>query len=242
MKLDAWGGPSTDDLATGDEYDAEALRQYAEQGPLFSWYEDTGGYTYAHENPRAWALLSSAEVEALSQLVAIAKYSDDQPRDENGRWTSGGGNDGNAIVPIDHTPDRDSPEWDEAVADIESQGMGNCFEAAVTLADPGANLGLKNARIVQGTVMGQGKLAGVRFVHTWVEADSTTLRDEDGNEYTFRDAYDYASGNRVVMADSLYRHLGQVEDVTEYTWDEAVEQMLSKGHYGPWDPKLEGHI
>lgn len=235
MKLDAWGGPSTDDLETGDEYDAEALRQYAEQGPLFSWYEDTGGYTYAHENPRAWALLSLEEVAELSKLVAIAKYSEDQPRDENGRWSSGGG--ASSLAANDYAPDTSSPAWQETEEVIRDQGTGNCYDAAVTLAMNAEELGLRNVRIIQATVMGRGKLEGVRFGHSWIEADAQGLNHPDAQgEVIFRNAYDWSSGNSVVMPDALYRHLGQVADVHEYTVEEAISEMVRTGHYGPWEP------
>lgn len=142
---------------------------------------------------------------------------------------------------VSHTPDRDTPEWKAVVEEIRSQGKGNCFEAAVTLGFNKDELGLKNVRIVQGTVMGQGEMKGVRFVHAWVEADAETLTVQS-NEVTFRNAYDFASGNEAVMPDALYRHIAQAEDITEYTWDEAAFQMIDKGIYGPWEEELVGHV
>jgi hypothetical protein len=134
---------------------------------------------------------------------------------------------------VDHTPDTTTRAWKRVTKDIRKQGPGNCSDAAVTLLMNAEELGLRNARVVQATVMGRGKLEGVRFGHSWLEADAQTLETPQG-PVAFRNAYDWSSGNSVVMPDALYRHLGQVQDEHEYTDEEAIREMVKLGHYGPW--------
>jgi hypothetical protein len=121
--------------------------------------------------------------------------------------------------------DRTSPAWAHVSREIRAQGRGNCYQAALTLAMDARSLGLRNVSVVQGTLMGAGNLAGVRFGHSWVEADipgSST-----------RVVLDYSSGNSLVMDRNLYRFLYRVEDVHVYSVSEA-RILAAHGDYGPW--------
>ena len=120
--------------------------------------------------------------------------------------------------------DRTTPAWARITQVIRAQGMGNCYRAALTLATDARALGLENVTVIQGTLMGTGDLAGVRFGHSWVEADIP-----DGT----RVALDYASGNSLVMDRDAYRFLQRAQDVHEYSVAEA-QNLAANGDYGPW--------
>ena len=128
-----------------------------------------------------------------------------------------------------HTPsiglDRTTPAWIRVTAEIRAQGAGNCYRAALTLATDARALGLENVTVIQGTLMGQGPLEGVRFGHSWVEANIPGQ--------TRRVVLDYSSGNSLVMDADAYRLLDRARDVHEYTVPEA-ENLASGGSYGPW--------
>jgi hypothetical protein len=128
-----------------------------------------------------------------------------------------------------HTPsirlDRSTPAWDRVTRDIRAQGMGNCYHAAVALAMNARALGLENVSVVQGTLLGEGPLEGVRFGHSWVEADAP------GG--TTRIVLDYSSGNSLVMDRGMYRFLQQAQDVHEYDVAEA-RTLAAGGDFGPW--------
>lgn len=121
--------------------------------------------------------------------------------------------------------DRSTPAWERVTREIRAQGPGNCYQAAVTLAMNARALGLENVSVVQGTLMGQGPLEGVRFGHSWVEADAP-----DG---ATRIVLDYSSGNSLVMDRDTYRFLQQARDVHEYSLGEA-RSLAANGDYGPW--------
>jgi hypothetical protein len=79
--------------------------------------------------------------------------------------------------------------------------------------------------VVQGTQMGEGDLAGVRFGHSWVEADVVGQ--------TGRVAIDYSSGNTLVIDLDTYRFERQAQDVHAYSVSATME-LASSGDYGPW--------
>ena len=121
--------------------------------------------------------------------------------------------------------DRSTPAWDRVTREIRAQGLGNCYHAAVTLALNARALGLENVSVVQGTLMGTGALEGVRFGHSWIEADVP------GG--TTRIVLDYSSGNSLVMDRDTYRFLQHAQDVHEYSVPEA-RSLAANGDYGPW--------
>ena len=156
----------------------------------------------------------------------LRKYSEDQPRDERGRWTSGGGDE----------PSPRGAGWDRTIAEIRGQGMGNCYQAACTMILRRRELGLENPVIVQAEALGSpgSAIEGKRFGHAWVEADMPGWKAQFPGHAPLRVAYDYSSGKSVELPASLYRQLGQVTDVHEYTDAEALIKMVETQHYGPW--------
>ena len=121
--------------------------------------------------------------------------------------------------------DRTTPAWARATQEIRAQGLGNCYQAALTLAMDARALGLENVSVIQGTLMGEGDLEGVRFGHSWVEADIPGA--------STRVVLDYSSGNSLVMDRDTYRFLYRSQDVHEYSVTEA-RSLASGGNYGPW--------
>lgn len=80
--------------------------------------------------------------------------------------------------------------------------------------------------LVQAEVQGQGPLAGKTFGHAWVLDPAVNV------------VFDYSNGRQVVMPKDVYYKLGHVaelDNIYEYTWEEAMIQMLRTQHYGPWE-------
>jgi hypothetical protein len=125
--------------------------------------------------------------------------------------------------------DRTTPAWLRVTSEIRAQGLGNCYHAALTLATEARALGLENVSVIQGTLMGQGPLEGVRFGHSWLEANIPGQ--------TTRVVLDYSSGNSLVMDRDAYRFLHRARDVHEYSVSEA-RSLASNGSYGPWTADL----
>jgi hypothetical protein len=121
--------------------------------------------------------------------------------------------------------DRSTPAWSRVTREIRAQGLGNCYHAALTLAMDARALGLENVSVIQGTLLGEGDLEGVRFGHSWVEADVPGA--------TTRVALDYSSGNSLVMDRDAFRFLQRAQDVHEYGVPEA-RSLAANGDYGPW--------
>jgi hypothetical protein len=121
--------------------------------------------------------------------------------------------------------DRTTPAWTRVTQEIRAQGLGNCYRAASTLAMDARALGLENVSVIQGTLMGEGDLEGVRFGHSWVEADIPGA--------TTRIALDYSSGNSLVMDRDAFRFLQRAQDVHGYSVSEA-RSLAANGNYGPW--------
>ncbi len=121
--------------------------------------------------------------------------------------------------------DRSTSAWALITQEIRAQGLGNCYQAALTLATDARALGLENVSVIQGTLLGEGALEGVRFGHSWVEADIP------GG--TTRVALDYSSGNSLVMDRDAFRFLQRAQDVHEYSVAEA-RSLAAHGNYGPW--------
>jgi len=84
-----------------------------------------------------------------------------------------------------------------------------------------------NIYLVHGTVMGQGKVAGIRYSHAWVEKDGDVI---DKTIPLF------ANG----IAKEVYYHLGRVDEdiLFKYTPKEMYEKAFEFKHYGPWEDIL----
>ena len=105
----------------------------------------------------------------------------------------------------------------------EPCGDGDCYEAAAKLLE--AHRDCPGIALAHGTVTGQGRIAGVRYGHAWVEINDVVL--------------DASNGRFVVARKPAYYAVGQItEPVARYTFDEAAREMVETGHYGPWEKRL----
>lgn len=87
-------------------------------------------------------------------------------------------------------PDTTTPGWRAVIAKIPGH-RGNCHQAATTILEHAAELGLVDARVVGAEVQRGGD-------HWWVESDGW--------------AYDFSNGARIALPVAEYRALGQVKD------------------------------
>jgi hypothetical protein len=98
---------------------------------------------------------------------------------------------------------------------------GDCYPAAARfLLSLGRNT---DARLVHGVVSGQGKLAGVRFGHAWVEINGWVI--------------DPSNGKKLCMARDRYYQLGKIDpsQSRSYSYQEVLRATVQSGHYGPWE-------
>jgi len=85
--------------------------------------------------------------------------------------------------------------------------------------------------LVHGEVMGQGPIEGTPFGHAWVLDGSTVI--------------DKSNGRDVTMPVPIYYMIGQIDridNIIEYSWEEARTKILDSGHWGPWDLETESGL
>ena len=108
-------------------------------------------------------------------------------------------------------------------------GEGDCFDVAVEVARElhGQLTGWPQAQasvaVCHGIATGQGKIAGVRIAHAWVEYGGVVLDRSNGGDY--------------VLPLDRYYAIGKINpsDVTRYSVLDALANCIRHGHYGPWD-------
>jgi len=100
---------------------------------------------------------------------------------------------------------------------------GMCFEEAARwlVMGDGMKFG-DDAKLVHGTVAGEGRLEGIRFAHSWIEIGDHVFEIERG---------------RIFRKDDFYER-GKIKDTFKYTADEARINLARYQHWGPWEPKL----
>lgn len=122
--------------------------------------------------------------------------------------------------------------------------LGDCFEVSLNeIAFPlGEFAGNETARLVHGTVIGQGAIEGIPYAHAWIEFDMF-VPGPGGKQYPVRFAVDQSKGRNIRLPADLFRRIGQASNVVEYTELEARRKAMQTGHYGPWheDPKRRGN-
>ena len=98
---------------------------------------------------------------------------------------------------------------------------GDCFVVAGHYV-----LEHSNTILVHGIVEGQGALTGLLFPHAWIESGSSVI--------------DKSNENDIKMERKLYYLLGKIQKkyLKKYNHKEAVNNMLEKSHWGPWDNVL----
>ena len=58
--------------------------------------------------------------------------------------------------------------------------------------------------------------------HSWIELNEDVV-------------IDISNGHHAVLRREVYYEIGKVKDVKKYDVERAIELMLEKGTYGPWD-------
>jgi len=129
--------------------------------------------------------------------------------------------------------------WDEGLIEERSMSLcrrgikkparrGDCFEAAGRYVSD--HFGEKGLVLVHGEVEGSegGEIEGLRYGHAWVEEGNTVI--------------EVANGNHLRIPKALYYLFGKVGKTHRYAGREALEMMLSHGHYGPWELKTESGL
>jgi hypothetical protein len=97
---------------------------------------------------------------------------------------------------------------------------GDCYRAAARfILSLGADT---DACLVHGEVSGQGKLAGRRYGHAWVEINGVVI--------------DPSNGRAICMGRVQFYELGKIagRQVRRYCWKEVIRELGSSAHYGPW--------
>ena len=133
--------------------------------------------------------------------------------------------DGCQVGEAEHSPTkRIAMEWlDRKI------GGGDCYEAAVRELMSWDDTKRAGALLCHGTVTGQGAIRGVRYGHAWIEVSGcggTGLMD-DG-------VVDTSNGRRLEVPAYFYYVMGEISNVTKYSFQEAVLQMVEHRTYGPW--------
>lgn len=184
------------------------------------------------------SVLAGRYVDPADVVGMARKFNDNH--DERGRFASsdggGGVTNGADLAALNRLSDpraEHQAAFDRVGKQLDSmrnpstheRGMGNCYPAAYRLVDLAPELGLVNPVVCQGTATPRsGPLNGVSYSHAWVEAETPFGKL----------AYDYSSRNKVQMPADMYRGLGRITAVTEYTPDEMHAAVVRTEHYGPW--------
>ena len=94
-----------------------------------------------------------------------------------------------------------------------------------------------DARLVHGTVSGQGILQGIRFTHAWVEYGGIPPLVYDPSVIRNQSSCGTIQDKGLHICRDKYYDLGEIreEEVRRYTRQEAVEALLKYEHWGPWE-------
>lgn len=103
------------------------------------------------------------------------------------------------------------------------KARGNCYEVAfMTLLQMSKT---RDAVLVHGIPMGQGKIAGVRYGHAWVETGLLVIDPVHGE-----------------IPKGEYYAIGRIKHAVRYTLAEAMELAEKIKTYGPWDATVSAAL
>lgn len=174
------------------------------------------------------------ELREMAATTVTMAFNPGQPRDPDGRWTSGAGGDYAT----------EDAAWEAKQGQTRRDGKGNCFRAAVDVLMDMSTEERDRSWLVHGVATGQGEIDGVKFDHAWVE---TAIPLPDGLSDEQRALFeqhglninviDRSNGLDVNMPRSLYYSVGRIDRSTvhRYTAEEMLKHMAETMHYGPWD-------
>lgn len=95
---------------------------------------------------------------------------------------------------------------------------GDCFKVAGQYLIEHRGEGLV---LVHGIVTGQGEIAGVRYVHAWIEDGDTVI--------------DLSNGRDIRLPAPVYYKLGRVGKTVRYSEHKACLKMVETETFGSWD-------
>lgn len=118
---------------------------------------------------------------------------------------------------------------------------GDCFEVALHFVMD-RHFADDEYRVVHGWPIGQGKIAGVRHAHAWIErhdpipANLPEHFQRIGPDFWVT-VIDRSNGKDVELPRPLYYGIGHIrpEECRYYTATEAAALAVRTGHFGPWD-------
>lgn len=112
---------------------------------------------------------------------------------------------------------------------------GDCFTTAVEVANLLVEGGEKDVYIVHGIPLGQaGDAEGLRYWHAWVEVGVAVTFPNVEHEFTFLNVIDRSNGHDLEIPKAIYYKVGNIDQTWRFSVDEAREEMINRGHYGPW--------
>ena len=77
-------------------------------------------------------------------------------------------------------------------------------------------------KLCHGMPLGTGPIAGIRYPHAWCERDGVV----------------WDPNHNVVVSAELYYAMGEIESVTEYTYNQMLDEARDSGNLGPWRTDL----
>lgn len=112
-------------------------------------------------------------------------------------------------------------------------GEGDCYEAAFDTLDREFRDD-PTVRLIHAIVVGQAPIEGVLHGHAWVEY-SQELPVTSVPVPSIRIAVDTSQGRDLRLPADLYRMIGRIRDVRQYTRSEARRWAVDTKHFGPWE-------
>jgi len=114
-------------------------------------------------------------------------------------------------------------EEDETLKKIpKSCRGGDCYCASGSYLMDNA-LKQPNLILVHGEVTGQGRIAGIKFGHAWIEDGEMVI--------------DVSKGKKLELPKVFHYALGQIDEskLFKYNLEQMREKVLETGQWGPWD-------
>jgi len=108
---------------------------------------------------------------------------------------------------------------------VSNYDDGDCFIVSARYIIASTNDSIK---LVHGIATGQGHIKGIKHYHSWLEINGNTV-------------VDLSNGRTIIMPTKEYYDIGHIDEtgLSRYSYKEALDNLLSYGHYGPWEQIAE---
>jgi hypothetical protein len=97
---------------------------------------------------------------------------------------------------------------------------GDCFVVSGKYMMDHCIFETSDLKLAHGTVVGQGRIKGVKYEHAWIEQNGIVI--------------DLSLGRDIRMPKDVYYALGNIENVKLYGCAEFRKMINQYGHWGPW--------